>query len=33
MDGDVESSEVLYILSKDWAKKTLHNVQGHIDAE
>ena len=33
MDGDVESSEVLYISSKGQAKMTLHNEKSHIDAE
>ena len=33
MDGNVESSEVLYISSKDRAKKTLHHGKCHVDAE
>ena len=33
MDGDVDSSEVLYISSKGWAKKTIHNVKSHVDAK
>jgi hypothetical protein len=33
MDGDVESSEGLYISSKGWAKKTLHNGKSHVNAE
>ena len=33
MDGDVESSEGLYISSEGWAKKTLHNGKSCVDAE
>jgi hypothetical protein len=33
IEGDVESSEVLYISSKGQAKKTLHNGKSHVDAE
>ena len=33
MDGDVESSEVLYISSKGQAKRTLHNGKSRVDAE
>ena len=33
MDGDAESSEVLYISSKGQAKRTLHNGKSRVDAE
>jgi hypothetical protein len=33
MDGDADSSEVLYILSKGHTKKTLHNGKSCVDAE
>ena len=33
MDGDVESSEVLYISSRGWAKKSFYNGRSHINAE
>ena len=33
MDGDAESSEILYFSSKGQAKKTLHNGKSHVNAE
>jgi hypothetical protein len=33
MDGDVESSEVLYISSKGQTKKTIHNGKSHVTAD
>ena len=33
MDGDVESSEVLYISSRGWAKKSFYNGRSCVDTE